>query len=150
MEQERFNKWKVPLRKRKIQAFTLLELIIVVTIIGIMASIAIPNYIKARERSINQEAFTVLRLIAAAENNYRLISQGRYYPNDPRIRKSLDEVNEYLGIGLSSTSDRWDFGISGDREGKSFTASMTRKGPYPRTYYIDETNETTCYGSCNL
>lgn len=69
--------------------FTLLELIIVVTIIGILAVIAIPGYIGYQRKAVRSEAFSnleALRLLEEqffAENNRYTISLGNCAANNP-------------------------------------------------------------------
>jgi prepilin-type N-terminal cleavage/methylation domain-containing protein len=63
----------------KHRAFTLLELIIVIGIILILAGISIPNFYKAKERSLGREAISNLKLIAAAERIYRMESPNNSY-----------------------------------------------------------------------
>ena len=53
------------------QAFTLIELMIVVAIIGILAAIAIPNFGKFQCKSKQTEAKSNLKLIQVAEEAYR-------------------------------------------------------------------------------
>ena len=53
------------------RAFTLIELMIVVAIIGILAAIAIPSYSKFQCRAKQSEAKIGLKLIGAAEETYR-------------------------------------------------------------------------------
>ena len=54
------------------QGFTLIELTIVVSIISILAAIAIPNFQKFTAKSKQSEAKTMLSLIASLEYDYKL------------------------------------------------------------------------------
>jgi type IV pilus assembly protein PilA len=57
---------------RKIaKGFTLIELMIVVAIIGILAAIAIPNFVKFQCRSKQSEAKTNLKAMFTAQESYR-------------------------------------------------------------------------------
>jgi type IV pilus assembly protein PilA len=56
------------LRNRK--GFTLIELMIVVAIIGILAAIAIPNFLKFQAKSKQSEAKTNLKAVFTAETAY--------------------------------------------------------------------------------
>ncbi len=53
-------------------AFTLVEIMIVVAIIGLLAAIAIPNFIKAREASQKNACIANLRQIDGAKNTWAL------------------------------------------------------------------------------
>ncbi len=59
---------------KKPKALTMIELLIVVVIIGVIATFAMPAYKKAKEKAVDKEAQTLLRLIKAAEDMYRLES----------------------------------------------------------------------------
>jgi len=52
------------------KGFTLIELMIVVAIIGILAAIAIPNFMKFQARSRQSEARTNLKSLFTAELSY--------------------------------------------------------------------------------
>ncbi len=55
---------------RNKKGFTLIELMIVVAIIGILAAIAIPNFLKFQAKSKQSEAKTNLKAIFTAETSY--------------------------------------------------------------------------------
>ncbi|WP_428073997.1 type IV pilin protein [Candidatus Avelusimicrobium luingense] len=59
------------------KAFTLIELLVVVLIIGILASVALPQYQKAVEKSRATQALTLLKSLAQAQTVY-FLSNGHY------------------------------------------------------------------------
>ena len=58
--------------KGRIHGFTLVEIMIVVAIIGLLAVIAIPGFMRARRRAQATEITNDLRLIAAAVDQYAI------------------------------------------------------------------------------
>ena len=65
------------MRNRK--GFTLIELMIVVAIIGILAAIAIPNFLKFQAKSKPSEAKTNLKAVYTAQSAF--YSENNYYGN---------------------------------------------------------------------
>ena len=57
------------MRERRRPGFTLVEMIIVVAILGILATIAVPNFIRMQTRSRTSEAYTNLALLREAQLN---------------------------------------------------------------------------------
>ena len=68
------------------KGFTLIELMIVVVIIGILAALAIPRFMRATTKSKQSEARQVLKQIYSMERAYR------------------QEYNAYWGNGLSASA----------------------------------------------
>ena len=58
--------------KKKTKGFTLVEIMIVVAIIGLLIAIALPNFMKARRKSIIRSAQATLRQVEGGYETYLL------------------------------------------------------------------------------
>jgi prepilin-type N-terminal cleavage/methylation domain-containing protein len=82
----------------KKQGFTLVEIMIVVAIIGLLAAIAIPNFVKARTTSQQNACINNLRLIDAAKQQWAL-EQKKQTSDTPDA--SGTDLQPYLGRGAN-------------------------------------------------
>jgi len=76
--------------------FTLVEIMIVVAIIGLLAAIAIPNFIKARETARKNTCINNLRLIDGAIQQWALENGKNSTDN---VSSHLSSLTPYLGRG---------------------------------------------------
>jgi prepilin-type N-terminal cleavage/methylation domain-containing protein len=74
--------------------FTLVEIMIVVAIIGLLAAIAIPNFVKARQNSQTNACLNNLRQIDGAKQQYAL-EQGK----TGATTVGIADITPYLGRG---------------------------------------------------
>lgn len=101
----------------KVKGWTLIEFLVVLIIIGILAGLAIPNFTRTRERALDKEAQTALRLIQAAERVYQS-KYDTYWP-----APTLADINTNLKLDLASSS--WNFTVPSATV-TVFTANATR------------------------
>jgi prepilin-type N-terminal cleavage/methylation domain-containing protein len=82
-------------------AFTLVEIMIVVAIIGLLAAIAIPNFVRARSTSQQNACINNLRLIDAAKQQWAL-EKGQPSGATPTLDSNATTgLQPYLGRGLA-------------------------------------------------
>lgn len=99
----------------KLQGFTLIELLIVVAIIGILAAIAVPNFLNAQVRAKVARAESEMRNLQNALESF-FIDNNSYPPMDnDRIRAR----RQYKGLDADSTPEiniaHISIGARGDR-----------------------------------
>ena len=75
-------------------AFTLVEIMIVVAIIGLLAAIAIPNFVRARSTSQQNACINNLRQVDGAKQQWALENSAAV-----NARPTFDQIQPYLGRG---------------------------------------------------
>lgn len=92
---------KVSIGKNK--GFTLIEIMIVVGIIALLATIALPQMLRARMNANELVALSALRTISTACQAYYNDVNPRSYPGD--LAKLADAVPPYIATILSDAED---------------------------------------------
>lgn len=90
--------------KKNNAGFTLIELLVVVLIIGILSSIALPQYTKAVKKARGAEALTAVKALADAQSIYYM-ANGSYSidNNQDNLDIQIPEL-KYFSIGTGGYS----------------------------------------------
>lgn len=100
------------------RGFTLVELLIVLVIIGILASVAVPNYTRMVERAKAEQAVTYLKVIRTGEKIY-------YASNVSYTAcANIGEIKSRLGAEV--TDEHYLFSVTSNPS-TSFLATAKRK-----------------------
>ncbi len=131
--------------RREIRAaFTLLELLTVLIIIGILAALSLPNLLKMKEKSYDNEAKASLKLIQAAEKIYYM-QNGFYYPySAATVTNSL--LNTNLKVFLPTSTVNWNYTTTTGTGAATATRNIT-SGRYWSISITDENATCTSGGS---
>jgi len=108
------------------KGFTLLELLIVVIVIAILATFAVPQYLTAVERTKASKAKHALSLIAQAQKMYRANEDTYVAVADGGFEAGLGDYVELVDVDNDTD---WDYEVAGVAA-DAFTATATRSaGP---------------------
>lgn len=120
---------------REKKAFTLIEVLIVVIIIGVLAAVAVPTYEQTIETSFGDQAKVVLRVIYTAQRMYRSDANTYNASLDPLNAASLVSLDYLEDPNAGSAKFAYSITASG---ANTFTARATRKG---KNLTIDQTGQ---------
>jgi prepilin-type N-terminal cleavage/methylation domain-containing protein len=126
---------------RSQKGFTLIELMIVVVIIGILAALAIPRFMRATTKSKQSEAKQILKQIYVMQRAYRQ-EKDTYTANGASA--SAGGTFATLGVDIMSTA-RYTYAITADST--SFTATANANlddDGTVDTWEINESGTLTC------
>jgi len=105
------------------KGFTLIELIVVVIVIGILATIAIPQYLKATEKAKGAKAKNALGLIAQAEKLARADTDTYVDCADGAFGATFID---YVELDELDADSDWDYDVAADNANNAFLATATR------------------------
>ena len=112
-------------KSRIARGFTLIELMIVVAIIGILAAIAIPNFVKFQCRSKRSEAKTNLKGLYVAMESYRGLNDSYVVLNEAQ---TTDQATNLIGFTSQGTKQRYNYSTVTGGEGISIWFTATGRG----------------------
>jgi len=122
-----------PIAVRRKHGFTLIELMIVVAIIGIMATVAVPSFVRYQNRARRAESFANLAALATTQKSY------------------FAEYGLFVGAEMvPSTSTGQNPGTE-KRDSSTVATEFSSVGWYPEgdIYYDYDTNTGGYGGGCN-
>lgn len=110
---------------RNRRAFTLMELLVTIVILGIMAGLAVPSYQRTIEQSRSNEAIVNLNIINMGQKIFATRNGGNYWVDDGT--PTIAEVNAALSIDISARYyTTVDVSASNGTDPKTYTAVLTR------------------------
>jgi prepilin-type N-terminal cleavage/methylation domain-containing protein len=119
--------------RRSNKGFTLVEIMIVVAIIGLLAAIAIPNFVRARQTSQTNACINNLRQIDGAKQQWAL-ETGQASTASP----SDAQLTPFLGRGASGSISNVFCPLAGKGAMNGYTVNDVATSPVCNQY--DSTN----------
>lgn len=108
------------------KGFTLIELIIVIIVIGILATVAVPQYLKAVERAKGGKARHALGLIAQAEKMYRADSTTGVYIACATKATVQTNLGSWVELDAVAADLDWLYAVTVVNVPPTFIATATR------------------------
>jgi len=87
------------------KAFTLIEMLIVVTIIGIIVGIAVPNLLDAKTDARDAKRDTVLAQVATAKTRYILDNSAADWNTQVTAGNEFNELQQYILVSGVQPAD---------------------------------------------
>ena len=116
-------KGRVKAKRRFGEGFTLVELLVVISIIGILASVLIPNLTGARNRAYKAQAIACAKAISTAQEIYYIDNQ-TYTANSSNLDQDALRPCNGMTVTGSATSTTYSFTVTN----RGQTVTVTQNG----------------------
>lgn len=128
--------------------FTLIEVLIIVVIIGILATFALPQYAKVKERALDNEAKANIVMIQSAEKLFK-IESNFFYDSGSSQPTSISNINSNLNLSLPDDAARkWDYFAKKNNLSVSVCVQATRNGDDFRSWSMSDTDNFPVFKAC--
>jgi type IV pilus assembly protein PilA len=118
------------------RGFTLIELLIVIAVLAVLLTMAVPNYLTSKKAANEASAINSMRALVVAEENYRIANGTHGYVNLAALKTSK-LVDPALGAGSRTGYTFITFGTPGAST-FAFTA-IHQDNAGDRCFYVDQT-----------
>lgn len=117
---------------KKKNGFTLVEIMVVVSIVALLAAISIPNLLNARRTANESAAKATLQVISTAIETYSVTTNGQYAPADGTTSDSYltGATPPYISKSYCGKTNEggYDYACTMNLDGYTITAQASRCG----------------------
>ena len=127
------------------KGFTLLEIVIIIVIISLLSTIALPNYMRSREILYDNQAKADLKIVVTAQQGYKIDMNTYFTPSTSVSPDAIIEINNALGLSLPfGESRKWNYTID-----SSGCTEAIRAGEDERTWHLNINDTEPTSGGCS-